>query len=284
MHNIPQLESLHSFLQAYQENPRVSTRELHRKYSHYRNRRSTTTLIREAKRNNVLMGPRLWCNSGCDVEIYEQVDDPLSLLETVKQREEVTYATALIGDPSLICFKNGAPVLTYAEAITPSFPAKKTITDISLEKKGKLKPDPFPDGWNDTNWAVFHHMRDPTSSFVKVGRKLGISWHTVKNHYEKIVKDCKTWITFLPRGYDRYQQVYFMFKTEYENNLREELQKLDRTSLMYKFNDTILLHLFLDDIFYHLHQYYRFFFNFNKKGIIHDLHVSIPLEWYSPYW
>lgn len=284
MQNIRQLESLHSFLQAYQENPRVSTRVLHNKYSHYRNRRSTTSLIREAKEKNILIGPRLWCNSGCDVEIYEHVNDPISLLETVKQREEVTYATALIGDPSLICFKNGARVLTYAEAITPLFPAKKKITDISLETEGKLDADPYPYGWNETDWAVFHNMRDPTVSFMKVGKKLGISWHTVKNHYEKIVKDCKTWILFLPKGYDSYRQVYLLFKTEYEINLREELQKLDRTSLMYKFDDTILLHLFLDEAFDNLHKYYRFFYGFDKKGIIHDLHVCIPLEWYSPFW
>jgi hypothetical protein len=127
-------------------------------------------------------------------------------------------------------------------------------------------------------------MRDASTSFGKVGGKLGVPWQTVRDHFNKIVDDCKPWIIFLPKGYDNYQQAYLMFKTDYEVGLREELQKLDRTSIIWKFNDTILLHLFLDETLFKLHRHYQNFFNLKKEGIIHDLHVSIPIGWYSLYW
>ena len=113
-------------------------------------------------------------------------------------------------------------------------------------------------------------------SYVKAGNRLSVSWHTVKNRFEKISKDSKVWIAFFPKGYDFYQQSVLIFKTKYEIGLREELQKLDRTSLLYKFGDSILLHLFLDYTLENL-----VFYQLKRKGIIHDLHVLIPIGWHG---
>jgi hypothetical protein len=274
-----QLESLSAFVSAYSKNPRISTRELHRKYSHYKRRKSTSNLIRDARDLRIIIGPRIWCNSGCDIEIYEDIDDPLLLLDELERRPEVTYATALVGDFSVICFKNGASILKYAEAIIPSFPAKKTIMGISLEELGELPIDKYPHGWDELDWEVFHSMRNPSLSFAKAGEKLNTHWHTVKNHFERILPDCKVWINLFPRGYGNYQQSYVMFKTEFELGLRDELKKLDRTTMLYKFGDDIILHLFLDEL---LHT--RVFFNLKRKGKIYDLRVSAPLGWYSAFW
>jgi hypothetical protein len=152
-----------------------------------------------------------------------------------------------------------------------------------LDQKGELPRDQYPHGWDDLDWDVYEHMKTPNVSYATVSSTLGRAWYIIRDHFEKIVKDCKTWILFLPKGYDNYQQAYMMFKTDYEVNLRDELKKLDRTSIIYKFDDTILLHLFLDEALHKLHQYYRLFFEYKKEGIIHDLHVSIPIKWYAQY-
>jgi len=279
MVKIHQTEDLLAFVKALSKNPRTSVRELHRQYSHYKRRRSTSDLLHNAREDRIILGPKMWCNSGCDLEIFENVDDPLFLLDVLKKRKEITYVTALIGNPPVICFKDGGNMLKYAEAIIPTFPAKKTVKDISLEKKGLLKEDEYPHNWNDTDWSVFYNMRDPSVSFVAAGQKLDISWHTVKDHYEKVLQDCKVWISFFPEGYRSYQQSYVFFKTEYEVGLREELGKLDRSTFIYKFEDKILLHLFLDELLDN-----RVFYDLKRKGKVHDLHVTVPLGWYSAYW
>lgn len=276
MLNPDQMETIYAFVTAYAGNPRISVRELHKKYSYYKNRQSTERLLRLAKKTKILTGPTIWCNSGIDVQIIDNIDDPVLYLEKESINPDITYMIALIGEPSIICFKKGASILEYAEAIIPSSPAKKSIEAISLKKKGKLPPDAYPHGWNELDWQVYNAMRDPSVSFVKAGDSLNVSWHTVKNHYEKIMEDCKTWVTFLPRGYDNYQQSILLFKTEYEVGLREELQNLDRASLLYKCNGKIILHLFLDKTLDNL-----VFYQLKRKGIIHDLHVSIPIGWYS---
>lgn len=278
-----QLESIFSFVAAYYENPRISVRELHRKYSHYAYRNSTLKLLRFARREKVIMGPRIWCNSGLDVEVHMNEDDPLLLLEKSVERPEVTYMTALIGQFSRIVFKVGASTLQYAESILPVYPAKKTVDEIRLEKRGKLPEDSYPHNWDQLDWDVYRLMKDPSVSFSRVGDILGVSWHTAKDHYERIIKDCKPWIAVLPRGYDNYQQAYLMFQTDYEVGLREELQKLDRSSFLYKFNGTILLHLFHDGPLQNLRAL-QCFFDLKRKGVVHDLHVSIPIGCYSLHW
>ena len=277
MQNIQQLETLYAFVIVYIENKRISVRELHRKYSHYKNQRSTSSLIKESHEKEIICGPKIWVNSGFDVTLIKnRVDDPLELFENKMKENKMTYIMALEGAHSFLFIKKGASILKYAEAIKPTFPAIKQIEDITLDKIGRLEPDPYPHGWDELDWEVYNHMRDPLISFWKVGENLGVSWHTVKNRFEKIVKDCKTWIAFFPRGYHNYSQALLTFKTEYEVGLREELKKLDRTTFLYKFEDKIMLHLFYDNSFQHY-----IFSKMKKKGKIHDLHVSIPVRYYS---
>jgi len=120
-------------------------------------------------------------------------------------------------------------------------------------------------------------MIDPLVSFQKVGTELGVNWHTAKNRFEKILNDCKTWIGFFPRGYDNYIQTFLTFRTEYEISLKKELQKLDRTNYLYKFDNTIILNLFSDKITDHYT-----FRKWEKMELIRDLKVSIPVEWHKP--
>ena len=84
--------------------------------------------------------------------------------------------------------------------------------------------------------------------------------------------------TFFPKSIKNYQQCFALFKTDYEVGLRNELKKLDRTTIIYKFDDKILLHLFLDELLQILT-----FFKLKREGMIHDLHVSIPIYWHSKY-
>lgn len=122
-------------------------------------------------------------------------------------------------------------------------------------------------------------MRDPSISYLKVGQKLGISFMTVKYHWLKIFPDLKIWLAFFPEGYRSYYQALLTFNTAYEIGLREELQKLDRTSYLYKFNDTIALLIFFDEVD-QIHVFYRM----EKEGMIDDLSVSVPFMSKSNFW
>jgi len=276
--NSSKLKTIYSYVTACMENPRIRMSEFHKKYSHYNWYNATSRLIKEAREKGILFGPKIWCNSGLDVELYGNIDDPLLFAEKKKKEPNITYLTGLIGYPSIICFKKGASILQYAETVIPSYPAKKTIAEINLEIKGELPRDEYPQRWDEMDWDVYERIRDPQASFVKAGKGLGVKWTTILNHFKKIKKDCKIWIRFLPKGYDRYQQSYVLFETEYELGLREELKKLDRTTILYKFENKVLLHLFLDDTLQNLT-----FYKLKRKGKIHNLQVSIPLYWNSKY-
>lgn len=271
------IDTVYQFFLAYIDDPRISKMELHRGFSSYKTKDATYGLLETARKEQILVGPKIWCNSGFDVELIEKTEkDPLDLYDEFTQDPSVTYIMALEGAFSFLLFRKGASRMKFAEAVKPSYPAKSNIEEIRLEKSGELPQDPYPHGWNEKDWSVYDHMRDPTVAYWQVGQALEDSWQTIKRHYKKIEKDCKVWMAFYPHGYRYYSQALLTFKTEYEIGLKEELSMLDRSSFLFKFDNTLILHLFYD----HSIQHYAFS-RLEKEGRIHDLHVSIPVRHFS---
>jgi hypothetical protein len=286
MDNLRKTEAFYLFYSKYMENPRISTSEFHRLQTVYKAENSTTNLLKEALDKKIIVGPFIYCNSGITVEIKDsnEVEDPIDLLESCKGDPAVMRAVALLGEHSFICFRKGASLLTYAEAISPTLHSTFSIENVELNEKGTLPKDEYPRCWDNLDWETYHLMRNPRISFAKASGKmkkegkLNVTWKTIATHYEKIINDCKTWIAFFPRGMKDYSQTFLSFKTEYETDLRKELQKLDRTTYLYKVGETIFLNLFLDNNIQH-----RVFMTLKKKGLIRDLHVSIPLYFWTPF-
>ena len=278
------LETLYLFYLKYSDNPRIKNNKLHRIQNIYKAERSTGLFINDALDKKIIISPIIYCNSGIDVEIkfQNEVEDPIGHLELCKNDPAVTRAVALFGEHSFLCFRKGASILTYAEAIKPTLNSTFKLKDMELKEKGSLPIDPYPHCWDELDWKVYHLMRNPKVSFSKISGKLksegfDVTWKTVENRYKRIVNDCKVMTAFFPRGMDNYSQTFLTFNTDYETSLREELQKLDRTTYLYKISNTILLNLFLDNNIEH-----RIFVVLKKKGLIRDLHVSMPVHFWTP--
>ena len=226
-----------------------------------------------------MIGPKIWVNSGFEVELYYDLEDPVLSLCNKMRDKEMNYITALIGRISLICFRSGASMIEYAEPIKPTLPAKKKIEDIDLTEKGLLPRDEYPGLWDEKDWDIFRSMRNPRASYGKVAGSLNMPWQTLRERFQKILSACKIWLVVLPKGYNNYSQSILLFKTDYEANLRDELSKLDRTSIIYKFNDKIMLQMFLDRKLQNL-----VFYKLKRERKIRDLVVCVPIGWHSPYW
>jgi hypothetical protein len=180
---------------------------------------------------------------------------------------------ALMGAFSLLAFRRGASILKYAVCISPTYPAEKKITEIELHEKGEIEENKYPN-WDDLDWKVFNRMRDPTRSFGKVGGELRMTWMTVRKHFQKIIKDCDIWLSFYPKGEKTYPEAILTFKTKYEANLKSELEKIDRTSFMYKFNETIILYLHYDT-----YKDLKTFEILKKERKMRELQFSRPIAW-----
>lgn len=286
MVKLPPAEVLFQFFLEYAKNPRVRTSILHDLHSLYKSKKTTALLLKGIKEKQIIVGPFIYCNLGIEVEIkfQNEVEDPIGLLDECKNDPEVTRAVALCGEHSFICFRKGASLLTYAEAIRPTLNSGFKIGDMELKEKKKLPVDPYPHGWDELDWEIYHMMRNPRISFAKVSGKLksagksDVTWKTIETRYKRVLNDCKIWISFFPNGYENYSQTFLTFKTEYETEIRRNLQNLDRTTFLYKIGDIIMLNLFLDNNIEH-----RIFLKLKKEGLIHDLHVSIPLHFRNPF-
>jgi hypothetical protein len=268
-------------MNTYNSNPRISVKALHRKDSPYRTITSTKNLLQKAKDLQILIGPRLFLNAHLDVEIHPNGKFDINTIfekwNNFPKDPRIRYAILLAGAHSLLIFKRGATVLSYAEAIKPTYPSAMEFETIAPAEIGKLGPDTYPQGWDELDWEVYEYMKHLIFSYREVGEKLGVTWQTIKNRYRKISKDCKTWNSFFPKGLLNYYHAIFTFHTDYEIGFKKELRKLDRTTFLYKFDKTLILYAALDN-----YRPIMRFFELEKKGIIHNLRVSNPINWYKP--
>ncbi|MBU7031054.1 MAG: AsnC family protein [Theionarchaea archaeon] len=259
--------------------------ELHRKFKPYKSKRMTSNLLSRSRNESVLIGPKIWCNENYYVTLIDNSQYKLDFFDEMRNNSAITYIYELIGSHSFLIFSKGKFLqtdsipLVFAESIIPSFPEKIPIEKLHLTEIGQLPHDQIPNEWDRLDWKIYSLMRDPFISYVKIGSLVGVSWKTIQNRYKKIIKNCKSWIAFFPRGYQNYSQTLLTFNTKYEVNLRNELKKLDRTTILYKAGDTMILNLFFD----HSIQHYVFR-KFEKKGLIKNLRVSIPIRWSSQSW
>jgi hypothetical protein len=263
-------------MKAFEKNPRISYRTLYKEYSTYRGVRTVIDLVNRAFENQVLLTPRIYVNVHTDIEL-PFIDQPFPAWEDVVKDEKVSYAVLLSGAHRLFALKTGATILTYSESIIPTYPAIKRPEEIYPNEKGFLEQDKYPI-WNDLEWDVYRNMGNPRTSFVDVGKRLGVSWQTVKNHYDVIMKDAKVSLGFFPKGLQNYYHLFLTFKTEYEVGFKVELEKLDRSSFLFKGEGMLMLFIYVE----RPQDLCRRFSQLEKEGIVRDVRVSIPIQWYKP--
>ncbi|MGC1121535.1 MAG: hypothetical protein WBA22_10625 [Candidatus Methanofastidiosia archaeon] len=268
---------LYRFFLAYLKSPRIRVSKLHRDHSPYKVRNSTINLLKQGKENSVLIGPFLYCNSGIEVELIKKLKDPFYLMLQLRNDPSITKIVMMMGEYSLLVFRRGANMLKFAAATNPCFPSDHRIQHMNPRRCGKLPCDLYPEKWDHLDWDIYNEMIDPNVSFPKISSKFkDVSWRTIRDRYNRIVNDCKVWMEFFPSGKKSYSQVFFTFKTDYEIGVKEELEKINRTSYLYKVGETLLLTLFLDN---NMQQYA--FLKLQKRGLIRDLTVSIPLRYWE---
>jgi hypothetical protein len=266
------------------KNPRITLTEFFKIQDTYESKRGLGWFIEDIFKQKIVSNPEIFCNSGLSVELMKTSKNQLELLKECKKDSKCTYAIALCGYWSFIKVRKGASDIRFADRVIPSYPSEIAPYRLYFSKKGKLKSDLYPHGWDDIDWEVYYIMKDPSISFTKAIKESkvhgsGLSRPTIKKRFKKILNDCKVRLNFFPKGYEGYDKIFFTFKTDYEIGLYNALKKLDRTSFLWKVKDLIVLNLFVN----HYCKTVRHFKEMEENGLIHRLKVSIPNRHYSPF-
>ena len=278
------LKLLLNYCIATRKKPRMPHNEFHRKYSYYFRKKSTAELINKGYERKAIADPMLYANIGFDVTILNNVDNLGELLKECEEDPKTKFALALRGELSFIRFRRGPSTLSFYQNIIPNFysDSDNCIENLNIEEKGKLPRDPYPHGWSEEHWAIYEVLRFPRrKTFREVGKELELHWETVKKYYTEVLGQCKVLTSFFPLGNEGYSYQVVTFKTKYEVGVLRALKKLNRTSYLYKAEDTIILGLFLEPIPRAYENSADRFVYLEEIGMIHDLHVSIPLDYHQ---
>ena len=270
---------IRNFCAKLSEKPRFPPSRFHND-SPYSRKQTTISIINNAFEKRVVIGPYLYCNSNIEVELIDNLEKPIEYWKEHKDDPGVNFCLALRGDWSYICFKKGASMLDYADTPLPSYPALCRIENIYFEEEGALPRDKYPHGWDEDDWMVYYAMigaREKT--YRELEKELGFSMLTIRKHYLKILKQCKTLVCFFPDSFEGYQYALLTFRTKYEIGLKKALSKLDRTTYLYKYNGLIILQIQIDPGPQKYNSATARFGELEEMGIIHDLRVSVPNRW-----
>lgn len=282
--SLKQLTLIRSFCERISENPRTSLSRFH-KQSHYARKQTTIDIIDKALQKKIIIGPFLYCNNNIEVELIDNLKNPIKYWTEHKDDPGINLCLALRGDWSYVCFRKGANMLEYTSTPLPSYPALCKIEDIHFEEKGTLPRDPYPRGWEDREWQVYEAMGEPRrKTYRELEKELGLSMFTVRECYLKILKQCKTLVGFFPNSFEGYQYSLLTFRTEFEIGLEKALSRLDRTIYLYKYNGLIILHMQVDPGAKEYNKAIARFEELEEWGMIHDLRVSIPIRWKNVYY
>ncbi len=277
-----QLGVILDFCRELPNDSRISYSKFHRKNGTYSRKQSTTKVLMDAYRRMVLTGPFLFCNHKINANLIK-TDQPSSAIFEEKKRDPLTtLAIELDGAWKLVWFYKGESSLQYTNTTIPNYLSQRDIKQIYPEEIGAFETDAAPQGWDALDWEIFNLMRFPRKySYVEVGRRLDTPWKTVSNRFKKISQQCRSLACFFPLGFEGYQPIFLTFKTKFEIGIEKTLRKLNRSTYIYKFNDVIALMLFVAPEPWGYNNAVGHFKELEEMGIIHDLRVSIPINWHS---
>lgn len=272
------LKIIYDFGRELLTTPRIPVATFHRTYKPYRRRKTTTDLIKDAFNDIILFGPILFCNNNLELSLIKKDEIPFDLYEEKKKDLKTATVTVMSGDWSLLWIHKGASTLKYVNVTYPTYPGTMSLENLIFDEKGKIESDPYPHCWDDLDWKIYDEMRKVREkSLVKVGEKLGYSWKTIGKRLNMLSKQCKIFLSFFPFGYFLYNDVLLTFETEFEVGLEKALQKIDRTTFLWKFENLILLMLHIAP-YESQKKVLNRFAEFQEMGLIHHLKVSIPIR------
>jgi len=277
---VPKLEILYKYTIYSVQVGRSTISEFCRKHYPSKRKKTIASLIKSSK-DDIIFGPRLFVLQDVIVEFIPYQGVPtLNILKEKKKNSAVFNCMATVGSFSLISFERNKNLsvhnrLTYAESTVPSFQGQKKIIDIdpTTFEPEELPAVQKPLKWDDLDWRIYYRMNDPNKSSSRAARDLHVSYKTVLNRLYRIQEDCTIWMPFFPKGYKNYRQSIITLKTKYEMGMKKELEKIDRSSYIYKIGDKLMLHLFLDE-----YLDLNFLLDLEKNGVIHSVSVSTPRD------
>lgn len=281
-----QLRLLLDYCYATRQKPKLSIAKIHKDYSFYSRRKSTTDTINKAYMRKVITGPELFVNSGIEVSLIHDVDNPREFFENCKKDKRTSLAIVSHGYWPIFWCKRGANTLNYHDSILPNNGrvSDRKIEKIFCEEKGMLPIDLYPHGWFEQQWNTYYCMKYPRNkTFREAGKELGINWVSAREYFLEILEQCKILTNFFPLGTEAYSPLLVTLKTDYETGIVKGLKTLNRTTYLYKAENTLILLIGIDPIPRAQNYLTDKFVRLEEMGLISDLHISTPFDWHRAF-
>ncbi len=135
--------------------------------------------------------------------------------------------------------------------------------------------------WTDLEWKLFYDLKyNMRRTFTEIVKKHGISKWLFYRSYERIKENCVKVLAFFPHKRRNYSEFYFVFKTDYEESLKDLLLQLPCASMIAKVDSYIVVWLNIIRTF-PFSEFFAFINWMDDHGIMGDMSYALPVYSHS---
>lgn len=257
--------------------------------------------------NEIMFNPTMRLKMFDDLREYMyflKFEKPMRVYQELEQHPHVVYHCLTSGAFDLVvltdspidfeshpnfkeCFLQGArsdyitPRIsrdTYREAFEK---IEKTLEE--KEHQPSSIPVEFPPRtimWTDTEWELFYDLKyNMRRTFTEIVKKHGISKWLFYRAYERIKANCVKIVAFYPYKRSSYTDFYFVFKTDYEELLKDLFMLLPCNNMVFKVDKYLVAWINIIRTF-PFKDFFGLLHWMDDHGMIEDMIYALPV--YSP--
>lgn len=138
--------------------------------------------------------------------------------------------------------------------------------------------------WDDLDLSMFRLLKDNLRlKYIDILRCFGLSKSVFYEHLRNVLDKCTAWTPYFPKGYPNYNEYYFLFKTEHEEQLIEQLKRIPVHCPMLKVGEWIYAYTMIDREFLQ-YSFFDLLGSMTASGFVEEYMYSIPVSNWSKKW
>ena len=138
--------------------------------------------------------------------------------------------------------------------------------------------------WDELDFALFRLLKhDFRMKYIEILRCLGLSKSVFYDHLHNVLERCSVWMPYFPKSYPNYNGYFILFKTDYEEQLVEQLRKIPVHCPILKVKNRIYAYILVEKTLRQI-ELLKLLTSMQASGFIEEYMLSTPIYHWKREW
>ncbi len=307
--DLQKMEIHYSIYEELLQDERISLTSLARKLSLARN--TVTSHFTYMLTNEIILPPSMRLKMFDDLREYVYFlafEKPMRVYQELENTPEVSFCSLTSGAFDMVVIAESPLVFeshpNFKECLLQGprsdifFPPhisrdsyeeafSKIRTHLQTEElKASPLPMEFPHReviWTELEWELFYDLKyNMRRTFTEIVKRHGISKWSFYKSYERIKENCIKLLSFYPKKRSNYSDFYFIFKTDYQESLKDLFLQFPCSSMIWQVDTRLVAWINILRTF-PFKEFFGLLHWMDDHGITEDMVYALPVYSYKKY-